>query len=84
MWFDSVVHSAAALRHLLAVVGDRQVVMGSDHPFEMGATRTRSGRCVQSVTTMTGWSCSPAATQYGFSGRTARGPLRRADEWAVR
>jgi aminocarboxymuconate-semialdehyde decarboxylase len=36
MWFDSVVHSAAALRHLLAVVGDHQVVMGSDHPFEMG------------------------------------------------
>ena len=36
LWFDTVVHSPEALRHLLAVVGPDQVVLGSDHPFEMG------------------------------------------------
>jgi aminocarboxymuconate-semialdehyde decarboxylase len=35
-WFDTVVHSPDALAHLLRVVGERQVVLGSDHPFEMG------------------------------------------------
>ena len=36
LWFDTVVHSPAALQHLLGVVGPGQVVLGSDHPFEMG------------------------------------------------
>ena len=36
MWFDTVVHGADALAHLLTVVGPSQVVLGSDHPFEMG------------------------------------------------
>ncbi|HEX6148934.1 amidohydrolase family protein [Nocardioides sp.] len=36
LWFDSVVHDEGALRHLLATVGDDQVVLGSDYPFEMG------------------------------------------------
>lgn len=36
MWFDTVLHGTDALAHLLAVVGERQVVLGSDHPFEMG------------------------------------------------
>ncbi|WP_162529650.1 amidohydrolase family protein [Nocardioides caldifontis] len=33
---DTVVHSPAALRFLLDVVGPERVVLGSDHPFEMG------------------------------------------------
>lgn len=36
LWFDTVVHSPEALRHLLDVVGPDHVVLGSDHPFEMG------------------------------------------------
>lgn len=36
MWFDTVVHHEGALRHLLATIGDEQVVLGSDYPFEMG------------------------------------------------
>lgn len=36
MWFDTVVHGTDALMHLLTVVGPGQVVLGSDHPFEMG------------------------------------------------
>jgi aminocarboxymuconate-semialdehyde decarboxylase len=36
MYFDTVVHSPAALRHLVATAGAGQVVMGSDYPFEMG------------------------------------------------
>jgi len=36
MYFDTVVHSSAALTHLLAAVGGSQIVLGSDYPFEMG------------------------------------------------
>jgi aminocarboxymuconate-semialdehyde decarboxylase len=36
LWFDTVVHAPDALRHLLGVVGPDRVVLGSDHPFEMG------------------------------------------------
>ncbi|WEG08388.1 amidohydrolase family protein [Microbacterium horticulturae] len=36
IWFDTVVHDHAALRHLIAVVGASQVVLGSDFPFDMG------------------------------------------------
>ena len=36
MWFDTVVHDSTALSHLLTVVGAERVVLGSDHPFEMG------------------------------------------------
>lgn len=34
--FDTVVHSPAALRFLIDVVGVEQVVLGSDYPFRMG------------------------------------------------
>lgn len=34
--FDTVVHSPAALRFLIDVVGAEQVVLGSDYPFRMG------------------------------------------------
>jgi aminocarboxymuconate-semialdehyde decarboxylase len=33
MYFDALVFSAEALRHLVAQVGASQVVIGSDHPF---------------------------------------------------
>lgn len=36
MYFDTVVHSGAALQHLIDCVGQDQVVLGSDYPFEMG------------------------------------------------
>lgn len=34
--FDTVLHSPAAVRFLLDTVGADRVVLGSDHPFEMG------------------------------------------------
>jgi aminocarboxymuconate-semialdehyde decarboxylase len=36
LWFDTVVHDPAALRHLVEVAGASQVVLGSDFPFDMG------------------------------------------------
>ncbi|WP_150236607.1 amidohydrolase family protein [Nocardiopsis quinghaiensis] len=36
MWFDSLVHDPAVLRHLVEAVGADRVVLGSDHPFDMG------------------------------------------------
>lgn len=36
IWFDTVVHDATALRRLIETVGETQVVLGSDFPFDMG------------------------------------------------
>lgn len=36
MWFDTVIHDATQLRHLIEVVGADRVVLGSDFPFDMG------------------------------------------------
>ncbi|UOR01880.1 amidohydrolase [Leucobacter allii] len=36
LWFDTVVHDAAALRHLIEVAGADRVLLGSDFPFDMG------------------------------------------------
>jgi aminocarboxymuconate-semialdehyde decarboxylase len=36
LWFDTVVHDPVTLRHLIDRVGAGQVVLGTDHPFDMG------------------------------------------------
>lgn len=36
LWFDTVIHDADALRHLIEVAGVDRVVLGSDFPFDMG------------------------------------------------
>ncbi|MCA1223547.1 amidohydrolase family protein [Streptomyces sp. 8L] len=36
LWFDSVVNTPGALEALVAAVGADRVVLGSDHPFDMG------------------------------------------------
>lgn len=36
LYHDTVLHSADSLRFLIDVVGVEQVLLGSDHPFEMG------------------------------------------------
>lgn len=36
IWFDTVVHDPGALRHLVEVAGESQVLLGSDYPFDMG------------------------------------------------
>ena len=33
MWFDSLVFSPEAIRHLQAQVGASQIVLGSDYPY---------------------------------------------------
>jgi aminocarboxymuconate-semialdehyde decarboxylase len=38
-WFDTVVHDAGLLRALVDTVGADRVVLGSDHPFDMGDLR---------------------------------------------
>lgn len=37
LYFDSLVHSAAELRALVAAAGPEQVLLGSDYPFDMGS-----------------------------------------------
>ncbi|MGN6440617.1 MAG: amidohydrolase family protein [Arthrobacter sp.] len=37
LYFDSLVHSAAELRALVATAGPGQVLLGSDYPFDMGS-----------------------------------------------
>jgi aminocarboxymuconate-semialdehyde decarboxylase len=36
LWFDSLVHTPYALRALVAAAGADRVLLGSDHPFDMG------------------------------------------------
>ncbi|MCH5671878.1 amidohydrolase family protein [Streptomyces gilvus] len=38
MWFDALVYTPRALRHLVEEVGADRVVLGTDHPFDMGIT----------------------------------------------
>ena len=35
-YFDALTHDAQAARHLITMVGADRVVIGSDHPFDMG------------------------------------------------
>jgi aminocarboxymuconate-semialdehyde decarboxylase len=39
LYYDTVVHDPAVLRELVATVGADRVVLGSDHPFDMGDLR---------------------------------------------
>lgn len=39
LYFDSLTHSAAALRYVVDTVGAQQVVLGSDYPADMGVER---------------------------------------------
>jgi aminocarboxymuconate-semialdehyde decarboxylase len=36
LWYDSLVHSPAGLRHLVELVGADRILLGSDYPFDMG------------------------------------------------
>lgn len=36
MWFDALVYTPRGLRHLIEEVGADRVVLGTDHPFDMG------------------------------------------------
>ena len=36
LWVDSLVHDAAALRHLISLFGASRVALGSDYPFPLG------------------------------------------------
>jgi aminocarboxymuconate-semialdehyde decarboxylase len=36
MWFDALVYTPQGLRHLVDAVGGERVVLGTDHPFDMG------------------------------------------------
>ena len=38
MWFDALVYTPRALRHLVEEVGADRVVLGTGHPFDMGVT----------------------------------------------
>jgi aminocarboxymuconate-semialdehyde decarboxylase len=38
LWYDALVYSPQALRHLIEVAGPDKVVLGTDYPFDMGVT----------------------------------------------
>jgi aminocarboxymuconate-semialdehyde decarboxylase len=46
-WVDSLVHDPEALRHLMKVMGDRRIVLGSDYPFPLG--EEHPGRLIESM-----------------------------------
>lgn len=47
LWFDSLVHDADALRHLVMVAGAERVALGSDYPFPLG--EREPGALVRSI-----------------------------------
>ena len=38
LWYDALVYTPQALRHLIEAVGPDRVMLGSDYPFDMGVT----------------------------------------------
>jgi len=38
LWYDALVYTPAALRHLVEAVGVDRIMLGSDYPFDMGIT----------------------------------------------
>ena len=38
LWFDALVYTPEALRHLVSVAGADRVALGTDYPFDMGVT----------------------------------------------
>ena len=38
IWYDALVYTPLALRHLVDVVGSDRVMLGTDYPFDMGVT----------------------------------------------
>jgi aminocarboxymuconate-semialdehyde decarboxylase len=42
-YFDALTHDAQAARHLINKVGSDRVVIGSDHPFDMGPADLMGG-----------------------------------------
>jgi len=38
IWYDALVYTPQALRHLVEMVGSDKVVLGTDYPFDMGVT----------------------------------------------
>ena len=46
-WLDSLVHDPAMLQHIVALVGDDRVMLGSDYPFPLG--EQRPGALIESV-----------------------------------
>lgn len=47
MYFDSLVHDADALRHLIKLVGAERIALGSDYPFPLG--EAHPGQLIESM-----------------------------------
>jgi aminocarboxymuconate-semialdehyde decarboxylase len=45
--FDSLVHDADALRHLVKIIGAHRIALGSDYPFPLG--EHRPGELIRSL-----------------------------------
>jgi aminocarboxymuconate-semialdehyde decarboxylase len=46
-YLDSLVHDAAALRHLIELVGAERIALGSDYPFPLG--EAEPGKLIESM-----------------------------------
>jgi aminocarboxymuconate-semialdehyde decarboxylase len=69
IWCDSLVHSPEALRFLVERMGGDRVVLGSDHPFDMGDPAPLASLAAAGL---------PEADQARVAGATLAGLLRLA------
>lgn len=69
-YFDALTHDAQAARHLINMVGADRVVIGTDHPFDMGADDP-----VGSIDAIPGLTSREREQVYGLTARSLLGEL---------
>jgi aminocarboxymuconate-semialdehyde decarboxylase len=72
-YFDALTHDAQAARHLINMVGADRVVIGTDHPFDMGPDDP-----VGSIDAIPGLTPGEREQVYGLTARSLLGELQRA------
>jgi len=74
IWYDALVYTPQALRHLVEAVGGDKVVLGTDYPFDMGITDPveRAAAAGLTAASLTAILSDNAASLFGLSGRRLR------------
>ena len=69
IWYDALVYTPQALRHLVEVVGSDKVVLGTDYPFDMGVTDPveRAAAAALPAADLTAILSGNAATLFGLA-----------------
>lgn len=72
IWYDALVYTPQALRHLVAAVGADRVAVGTDYPFDMGVTDpvARATAAALPAADLTAILATNAATLFGLASQS--------------